>query len=51
MASRSRIPAGAGRAAGEAVRLTDDDGVIAIAEPRTGPNGVPLLKPVVGLRG
>jgi len=44
-------PAGPDRAVGEAVRLTDADGVIAIAEPRTGPDGVPLLKPVVGLRG
>jgi hypothetical protein len=29
------------------VRLTDDDGLIAIAEPR----GDDLLKPVVGFRG
>jgi tRNA pseudouridine55 synthase len=32
-------------------RLTDADGLIAIAEPRTGADGAPLLKPVVGLRG
>lgn len=32
-------------------RLTDGDGLIAIAEPRTGPDGAPLLKPIVGLRG
>lgn len=32
-------------------RLTDGDGLIAIAEPRPGPDGAPLLKPVVGLRG
>ncbi len=44
-------PVGSGRAAGEVVRLTDADGVIAIAEPRTGPEGAALLKPVVGLRG
>jgi tRNA pseudouridine55 synthase len=44
-------PAGADRAVGEAVRLTDADGVIAIAEPRAGGAGEPLLKPVVGLRG
>jgi tRNA pseudouridine55 synthase len=34
-----------------AVRLTDADGLIAIAEPRTAPDGEALLKPVVGLRG
>jgi len=34
-----------------AVRLTDTDGLIAIAEPRTAPDGEALLKPVVGLRG
>jgi tRNA pseudouridine55 synthase len=38
-------------AAGTAVRLTDADGLVAVAEPRTGPDGAPLLKPVVGLRG
>jgi tRNA pseudouridine55 synthase len=44
------VPAPAG--AGEGfVRLVDDAGLIAIAEPRTGPAGEPLLKPVVGLRG
>lgn len=32
-------------------RLLDDAGLIAIAEPRSGPGGEPLLKPVVGLRG
>ena len=32
-------------------RLTDIDGLIAIAEPRPGPGGVPELKPIVGLRG
>jgi tRNA pseudouridine55 synthase len=36
---------------GQFTRLTDDDGLIAIAEPRVGPGGAPLLKPVVGLRG
>jgi tRNA pseudouridine55 synthase len=44
-------PAGADRAVGEAVRLTDADGVIAIAEPRRGAAGEALLKPFVGLRG
>ncbi len=43
-------PAGSARAADEHVRLTDADGVIAIAEPRAGEGG-PLLKPIVGLRG
>ena len=33
------------------LRLTDADGLIAIAEPREGPGGVPQLKPVVGFRG
>jgi len=33
------------------IRLTDADGLIAIAEPRTATDGAPLLKPVVGLRG
>jgi tRNA pseudouridine55 synthase len=37
--------------AGGPVRLTDADGPIAIAEPRSGPSGEPLLKPVVGFRG
>jgi tRNA pseudouridine55 synthase len=32
-------------------RLTDADGLIAIAEPRRGPDGEPQLKPVVGFRG
>lgn len=32
-------------------RLTDADGLIAIAEPRDGPDGTPQLKPIVGLRG
>lgn len=32
-------------------RLTDEHGLIAIAEPRVGDDGAPLLKPVVGLRG
>ena len=32
-------------------RLTDDEGLIAIAEPRVGPDGTPELKPTVGLRG
>jgi len=44
-------PAGAERPAGAAVRLTDADGLIAIAEPRSGPGDAALLKPVVGLRG
>jgi tRNA pseudouridine55 synthase len=33
------------------VRLTDADGLVAIAEPRTDPAGAPVLKPVVGFRG
>lgn len=33
------------------IRLLDDEGLIAIAEPRSGPDGEALLKPVVGLRG
>jgi len=33
------------------VRLTDADGLIAIAEPATGPGGASALKPVVGFRG
>ena len=44
-------PAAAGRAVGGAVRLTDAEGLIAIAEPRTTAGGEALLKPVVGLRG
>jgi tRNA pseudouridine55 synthase len=32
------------------VRLSDADGLIAIAEPRTGEDGTALLKPVVGFR-
>jgi tRNA pseudouridine55 synthase len=32
-------------------RLTDAHGLIAIAEPRTGRDGAPVLKPVVGFRG
>jgi tRNA pseudouridine55 synthase len=43
--------AGGERATGATVRLTDADGVIALAEPRNGPDGAPLLKPFVGLRG
>jgi len=39
------------RPIGVHVRLTDAAGLIAIAEPRRGPDGAPLLKPVVGLRG
>lgn len=58
-----RLDADAGRRAGHGVaapgtgeetgptRLTDADGLIAIAEPRTGDDGSPLLKPVVGFRG
>jgi tRNA pseudouridine55 synthase len=44
-------PAGTVRPVGASVRLTDADGVIAIAEPRATPEGGALLKPVVGLRG
>jgi len=33
------------------VRLTDADGLIAIAEPRAAPDGSALLKPIVGFRG
>lgn len=36
---------------GQFTRLTDDEGLIAIAEPRLGPGGAHVLKPVVGLRG
>jgi tRNA pseudouridine55 synthase len=36
---------------GGPTRLTDADGLIAIAEPRSGADGAPELKPVVGLRG
>jgi tRNA pseudouridine55 synthase len=36
---------------GQFTRLTDADGLIAIAEPRAGADGERLLKPVVGLRG
>ena len=32
-------------------RLTDAEGLIAIAEPRVGADGTPTLKPTVGLRG
>jgi tRNA pseudouridine55 synthase len=39
------------RPVGDPVRLTDADGLIAIAEPRAAPDGTPLLKPFVGLRG
>jgi len=42
---------GTDRPVGAPVRLTDADGLIALAEPRTGPDGTPLLKPFVGLRG
>jgi tRNA pseudouridine55 synthase len=44
-------PAGADRPIDAVVRLTDLDGLIAIAEPRTAADGEALLKPVVGLRG
>jgi tRNA pseudouridine55 synthase len=45
-------PAASGeRPAGAAVRLTDAEGLIALAEPRTTPEGAAVLKPVVGLRG
>jgi len=44
------VPA-AGPAGAAHVRLTDDDGPIAIAEPRAADDGTTLLKPVVGLRG
>jgi tRNA pseudouridine55 synthase len=43
--------AAAERSAATPVRLTDDEGLIALAEPRSGPDGAPLLKPFVGLRG
>ena len=33
------------------MRLTDVEGLIALAEPRTAPDGAALLKPFVGLRG
>jgi tRNA pseudouridine55 synthase len=48
VAVADRDPAAHG---GRFTRLTDDDGLIAIAEPRPGPGGAPVLKPVVGLRG
>ena len=44
-------PARNNRPIDTAVRLTDADGLIAIAEPRTTPADGTLLKPVVGLRG
>jgi tRNA pseudouridine55 synthase len=44
-------PAASDRPLGATVRLSDTDGLIALAEPRTGPHGERLLKPVVGLRG
>jgi tRNA pseudouridine55 synthase len=44
-------PGGTDRPFGSVVRLTDTDGLIAIAEPRPGPAGEALLKPFVGLRG
>jgi tRNA pseudouridine55 synthase len=44
-------PAGGDRPTGTTVRLTDADGLIALAEPRTATDGAALLKPVVGLRG
>jgi tRNA pseudouridine55 synthase len=44
-------PAPTDRAVSAPVVLSDADGVIAIAEPRSAPNGSALLKPVVGLRG
>jgi tRNA pseudouridine55 synthase len=37
--------------AGETVRLTDADGLVALAEPGTGDGGEGLLRPVVGFRG
>ena len=37
--------------AAASVRLTDADGLIAIAEPRSAPDGGAVLKPVVGFRG
>lgn len=44
-------PPGRGPAGDGPVRLTDADGLIAIAEPRPDGAGPGLLKPVVGLRG
>jgi tRNA pseudouridine55 synthase len=44
-------PAATDRPLGGVVRLTDDEGLIALAEPRSGPEGARMLKPVVGLRG
>lgn len=44
-------PDAADRPVGAPVRLTDAEGPIAIAEPRSGDDGAPLLKPFVGLRG
>ena len=45
------VPDATDRAVGEPVRLTDADGLIAIAAPRTADDGRRLLKPFVGLRG
>jgi tRNA pseudouridine55 synthase len=49
--AHGRSVAGAGGLVSGPLRLTDADGLIAIAEPRTGAAGEPLLKPVVGFRG
>jgi tRNA pseudouridine55 synthase len=43
--------AGTGRPVGATVRLTDAQGLIALAESRSRLDGAALLKPVVGLRG
>lgn len=46
------VAVGAGPAAAHGpTRLTDAEGLIAIAELRSGPDGAPLLKPFVGFRG
>lgn len=46
-----RDPAPATHAAGVPTRLTDGDGLIALAEPRAAEDGAALLKPTVGFRG
>jgi tRNA pseudouridine55 synthase len=44
------VPAAGADPGAPSTRLTDSDGLIAIAEPRTGEDGAALLKPVVGFR-
>ena len=44
----SPVPGDPGVAGADVVRLTDDDGLVALAEPREQGS---VLKPIVGLRG